>query len=100
MTPRARLLAYGFCGLLVILGVVGPVALSGLFGELLAFILISLGLVFALGLVFYEVGLSEDREREREQKARAEAKARPAPAARPRPRLERMRGRSRRLKGG
>jgi hypothetical protein len=62
-------------------------------GELLALVLISLGLVLATSLVFLEVGLSEDRERAREQR-----RVRRRPQLGGRRRLDRMRGRSRRLK--
>ena len=102
MTRRARILTYGSAGLLVVAGIAGAVLFHGLLGQLLAMILIGLGLVLATSLVFYEVGLSEDRELAREEVERQlprtamSAPARPRP--RPRPRLERMRGQARRLK--
>jgi hypothetical protein len=37
-------------------------------GEILAAVLCGLGLIGAIGFVFLEVGLSEDRERERERR--------------------------------
>jgi uncharacterized membrane protein len=98
---------------MVAAGAAGGVVLGGTFGQILAFVLISVGLVLATGLVFLEVGLSEDREREREQ---AEAREREAverereaverererhgripPGGGPR-RLDRLRGRRRRLR--
>jgi hypothetical protein len=81
---------------LVAAGVAGGVAFGGTFGQVLALVLISLGFVLATGLVFYEVGLSEDRERAREEAHRVRP---PAPPGHGRPRLplERRRGQRRRL---
>lgn len=93
MNKRSRVIGYGSAGLLVLVGIGGAVAFGGTFGQILALALIGLGLVLATGLVFFEVGLSEDRERAKEQAGRA------SPGRdRPRPRrLDRMRGRRRRL---
>ena len=61
----------------------------------MALVLSGLGFVGIVGLVFLEVGLSEDRERERAGRVRE----RPvAGMKRPRSGLERMRGERRRLK--
>ena len=101
MTKRARILAFGSAGILVLAGVAVDVLTSGTLGQLIALVLISIGFVLATSLVFLEVGLSEDRERAREE-AREEARQ-PVSGTRrrtlrPRPRLERMRGRPRRLR--
>lgn len=100
VSGRSRLISFGAAGGLVVAGVACAVVVGGGLGQILALVLISLGLVAATSLVFYEVGLSEDRER-----AREEARARQRAAAslgrgegRPRPRLERMRGVRRRLR--
>jgi hypothetical protein len=64
----------------------------GLTGQLLALVLISLGLGAIVLLVFYEVGLSEDKERaaeEARQKERAERGATTHPRPRLRPRSPR-----------
>lgn len=71
MTARGRLVGYGLAALLVLLGVLALVLVGGSTGQVLLFVLIALGFVLATSLVFYEVGLSEDREREREERARA-----------------------------
>ena len=94
--------------MLVVAGAVCAVVIAGGLGQILALVLIGLGLVAVTSLVFFEVGLSEDRQRTRDAAAVASARrARddsPAegPGARerraPRPRLGRMRGQSRRLK--
>src|SRR5438477_12512974 len=106
MTKRGRIIGYGLAALLVLLGAVGA-AVAGGGGQLLALVFIGLGLVLATSLVFFEVGLSEDREREREEALRrAEERDREAERrrvgrptrSRERPRLGRMRGQQRRLK--
>jgi hypothetical protein len=67
VSPRARVLAFGSCGALAVVGTVCVVLISGVVGDVLAIGLISLGLGGALLLAFLEVGLSEDRAREREE---------------------------------
>jgi hypothetical protein len=101
MSRRSRTTWFGFAGVLVLAGVAAGIVFGGNFGPLLALALIGLGLVLATGLVFYEVGLSEDRERAREAAAaEREARRREGEKAprRPRPHLGRMRGHQRRLK--
>ena len=86
--------------LLVLLGVAAAITSGGTFGQVLTFVLISSGFVLATSLVFYEVGLSEDREHERERE-RQEARRTPKPkrpTRAPRRRLPRLRGQSRRLR--
>ncbi len=98
MTRNRRILAYGLAGLLVVIGVACGLVIGGEAGGLLATVLGGLGLVAITGLIFMEVGLSEDREREREARAqeREERRGAPRPPRRP-PRLERQRGERRRL---
>ncbi len=97
MNPRRRIMSYGPAVLLVIAGVVCGAAIGGEAGGLLATVLGGLGLVAITGLIFMEVGLSEDREREREARAgEREQRPRERPARAPR-RLERLRGERRRL---
>jgi hypothetical protein len=95
MTARARIVAYGLAALLIVAGAVCAAAVGGTTGEVLATVLIGLGFVAITGLVFLEVGLSEDREREREGRAR---QGRSPRLRRGRRRLDRMRGERRRLK--
>jgi hypothetical protein len=90
MPTRARIVGYGLSAGVVLLGVVAAVFVAGVTGQVLAFVLIALGFVLAISLVFYEVGLSEDRERARQ--------ARPPRRARPHFRLGRERDHSRRLR--
>jgi len=89
--------------LLVVAGAVCAAVIGGEAGEILALVLIGLGLVAATSLVFLEVGLSEDRERARDEDQRTRDEARRVAKhpdrrrVRDRPRLDRMRGHPRRL---
>src|SRR5947209_9500068 len=104
MTKRGRILSFGSAALLVLAGAIGAAAVSGTVGQVMALALISLGLVLATGLVFLEVGLSEDRDRALEEERERAAKLRPAssPGTKHRepqgtPRLGRLRGSRRKL---
>jgi hypothetical protein len=98
MSRRARILAYGAAGLLILIGASAGALISGTGGGVVAVVLDGVGLVAIVGLVFYEVGLSEDSERARELRAR-ELTERPAkPRDMPARRLERRRGERRRLR--
>ena len=109
MSRRSRVVGFGSAGVLVLLGIASAVAFSGGLGQNLAFVLVALGMVLATSLVFYEVGLTEDRERAREEKARREDERRreqesaakrehPPERTGNRMGLDRMRGRPRRLR--
>jgi len=104
MSRRSRIVGFGSAGVLVLLGIVCAVAFSGGLGQNLAFVLVALGMVLATSLVFYEVGLTEDRERAREERNREEqervqaAKRGHPPERSDRIHLDRMRGRHRRLR--
>jgi hypothetical protein len=103
---RSRILGFGSAAGLVLAGIGCAVLFSGGLGQNLAFALVALGFVAATALVFYEVGLTEDRQREREAQQRARESAereRAAPPGHPPERstgirLDRARGRPRRLR--
>ena len=96
MTRRSRIVGFGSAALLVVAGIACAFAFGGTLGQNLAFVLVALGLVLATSLVFYEVGLTEDRERAREEAEKRRTSQPPErPARRP---LDRMRGRARRLR--
>lgn len=85
MTSRSRILAFGSAAAVAVIGGVCAAVFPGLTGQLLALVLISLGLGAIVLLVFYEVGLSEDKERA--EQARAKQRADLGDKAHPRPRL-------------
>ncbi|HWK16934.1 MAG TPA: hypothetical protein VNR66_05725 [Solirubrobacteraceae bacterium] len=64
MPRRVRLLAFGAAAILVVGGLACAAFVPGVLGGALATALIGIGLVLATSLVFFEIGLSEDRERE------------------------------------
>ena len=70
MSRRSRVVGFGSAGVLVLLGIACAVAFSGGLGQNLAFVLVALGMVLATSLVFYGVGLTEDRERASEARRR------------------------------
>ena len=80
MSRRARFVTYGSATGLVVVGAVCAALVAGVTGQVLAIALMGSGLVILTGLVFLEVGLSEDRDRERE--------LRRSPPPSPRRRLE------------
>jgi hypothetical protein len=63
VTRRVRILRYGISIGLALIGVICGATLPGTLGGTLATGLIGIGLVGVLSLIFYEVGLSEDRDR-------------------------------------
>ncbi len=107
MTRRARIVFYGLAAALFVVGAAIAATIGSTAGQVIGFALMAVGLVLATSLVFYEVGVSEDREREREQAAReAEARrceesgqesATPDHERPARMRLPRSRGRRRRI---
>jgi len=118
VSRRNRILGFGSAVLLVLAGIACAVVFSGGLGQNLAFALVALGLIEGTALVFYEVGLTEDRDRARERADRASKSSAPhddeprvagrTPGAReadhpnrlsrPRSARDRMRGRPRRLR--
>jgi hypothetical protein len=103
MSRRSRFAWYGSAGVLVVLGIMAATLLSGATGQVLAFVLIGLGLVLLTSLIFLEVGLSEDRDRALREKASARPRF-TRPTSHPRPdrpspgQLDRSRGHRRRLR--
>jgi hypothetical protein len=92
VTRKQRIVAYGTGGAIALAGVLCGVFVSGEAGQLLAIVLLSIGLGGIVLLVFFEVGLSEDRERAAEDARRAREERRGAAPAPWRRRLPRRRG--------
>ena len=78
MSGRQRIWAYGSAVALMLVGVICGFAVSGLVGDIIRLSMITLGLGAILLLVFYEIGLSEDKALAKEEEERR----------RPRPRHE------------
>lgn len=79
MTKRTRIITYGASAALVLAGGVSAAVVAGVTGQVLAMAMIGSGLVILTGLVFMEVGLSEDRDREKEQLRRVPPSHPPQP---------------------
>jgi heme A synthase len=93
VSRQSRIVGFGAAALMVLAGILAAVFVSDGTGQIVAMVLIGLGLVLATSLVFLEVGLSEDRELAREAKRRQRPPRRAARSS-----LGRMRGRRRRLR--
>jgi hypothetical protein len=65
VSRRTRSIRYGASILLVLIGIGCGALISGSTGGTLATVFVGLGLVGVVSLVFYEVGLTEDRDRTR-----------------------------------
>jgi hypothetical protein len=70
MSRRARITALGLLGALVLAGAACAAFVSGVTGEVLTIVLISVGLGGALLLVFFEIGLGEERDLARDETRR------------------------------
>ncbi len=84
MAWRARIAAFGSAAGLIVLGILCTALIDGTAGQILGIAAIGTGAVIATGLVFLEVGLSEDHEREREHRALLKRTARAKRLQRPR----------------
>jgi hypothetical protein len=82
VSSRARVLAFGSAGALVLAGALCLALIAGIVGQVLAIALISVGLAGAVLLVFFEVGLSEDRERSAREERLRRRRSGPADARR------------------
>ena len=70
MSPRARAVRYGASIAVALVGVACGALIPGTAGGTAATVLVGIGLVGVVSLLFYEVGLTEDRERERSHRRR------------------------------
>ena len=72
MTKRARLLTYGSIVALILIAGLCRLLINGFGVEVASLTVMSLGLGAIILLVFYEVGLSEDKARAEEEAVRRE----------------------------
>jgi hypothetical protein len=91
VTRQQRIRWYGSAVALMAVGVIGGFVVPGLVGDIILLTLLTLGMGWILLLVFYEIGLSEDKarakedaERRRRQPDHEEPDRRPWLARRPR----------------
>jgi hypothetical protein len=70
VTRRERIRAYGSAVALALVGVICGFAVSGLVGQIIRLTLITLAMGAVILLVFYEIGLSEDKARALEEEQR------------------------------
>ena len=63
MTPRTRAVRYGASIGVALLGVACGALIPGTAGGTAATVLVGLGLVGVVSLIFYEIGLTADRDR-------------------------------------
>jgi hypothetical protein len=68
VTRRTRTLRYGTAVAVALVGVACGVLIPGTAGGTAATVLVGIGLVGVVSLLFYEVGLTEDRDRERSRR--------------------------------
>jgi hypothetical protein len=88
LSRRTRTLRYGAALAVALVGVACGALIPGTAGGTAATVLVGLGLVGVVSLIFYDVGLTEDRDRAREAR-RAE------PPPKDKPRSNHQEGRSR-----
>ncbi len=74
MSRRDRILAYGGAVALMLVGGLCGWLVPGLTGDIIRLSLVSVALGAVVLIVFYEVGLSEDKERAREEREREQRK--------------------------
>jgi hypothetical protein len=63
VSPRTRTLRYGAAIAVALVGVACGATIPGTAGGTAATVLVGIGLVGIVSLIFYEVGLTEDRDR-------------------------------------
>src|ERR1700759_1223580 len=71
LKPSARVLRYGIAIVVVVIGILCGAIIPGTLGGTICTAIVGVGLVAVVCLVFYDVGLTEDRDRAR-QRARDE----------------------------
>jgi hypothetical protein len=77
---RTRILRYGASIAVALVGVACGALIPGTAGGTAATVLVGIGLVGVVSLLFYEVGLTEDRDRERSRRrADVDGAAQPPP---------------------
>lgn len=81
--PSDRALGYWSAILVVVIGIMCGATIPGTAGGTICTVIVGIGLVTIVSMVFYDVGLSEDRDREGERRRRRLDSERPADSAPP-----------------
>ncbi len=76
MARRQRIRAYGSAAGLAVLGGILGFVIPGLVGQIVRLSLVTLAMGAVLLLVFYEIGVSEDKARAREEEERRKERGR------------------------
>ena len=72
MSPRTRNAAFGAAAVLIVAGILVAALIDGTAAGVISILMIGVGGVLAVALVFFMIGLSEDRERaEAEERRRS-----------------------------
>ena len=79
MARRERIRAYGGAAALAVLGGILGFVIPGLVGQIVRLSMVTLAMGAVLLLVFYEIGLSEDKARAREEEERRQREEPPQP---------------------
>jgi hypothetical protein len=67
LKPSARAIRYGIAIAVVVVGILCGAIIPGTTGGTICTAVVGVGLVAVVSLVFYDVGLTEDRDRERKR---------------------------------
>jgi hypothetical protein len=99
VSRRTRALRYGASIAVALVGVACGATISGTAGGTAATVLVGIGLVGVVSLIFYDVGLTEDRDRAATERRRvlAEREEEESPSRDPERPGEHQGGRARRL---
>jgi hypothetical protein len=67
LKPSARVIRYALAIAVVVIGILCGAIIPGTLGGTICTAIVGIGLVAVVSLVFYDVGLTEDRDRARQQ---------------------------------
>lgn len=82
-SPSDRALRYWSAILVVVIGIICGATIPGTLGGTVCTAIVGIGLVTIISMVFYDVGLSEDRDREGERRRRRLDQDRPPDSSPP-----------------
>jgi len=83
--PSDRALRYWAAIVVVVIGIICDATIPGTLGGTICTAIVGIGLVALVSMMFYDVGLTEDRDRERRQRRLEQQDEPPASANKPSP---------------